>query len=231
MVQALDLPLLALAVPNLQKLNDLSADELSCMWTVFSKCKDNLEHGRRLENMSWRLWFRETASQKQTCNEPHPTQNPIPIQSPLGSPHSNYSLNESPNSTAGPQTPKDHDRRNSSMKQASTASFKRIISSLGINKPDSRPLNVLSHTDHLPTNVKALCNPITPITPVSLPQVPPSVPESQPLNAPTPITARPGKFFIYAEDESDHGDYRFSSDDDDARCARMISSMRISNNS
>lgn len=27
--------------------------------TVFTKCKESLESGRRLENLSWRLWFRE----------------------------------------------------------------------------------------------------------------------------------------------------------------------------
>lgn len=27
---------------------------------VFTKCKDNLENGRRLENISWRLWYRST---------------------------------------------------------------------------------------------------------------------------------------------------------------------------
>lgn len=29
---------------------------------VFTKCKDNLENGRRLENISWRLWYRSTHS-------------------------------------------------------------------------------------------------------------------------------------------------------------------------
>lgn len=29
---------------------------------VFTKCKANIEHGTRLENMSWRLWYRETAN-------------------------------------------------------------------------------------------------------------------------------------------------------------------------
>lgn len=28
---------------------------------VFTKCKQSLKDGRRLENMSWRLWFREMA--------------------------------------------------------------------------------------------------------------------------------------------------------------------------
>lgn len=29
-------------------------------WTVFSKCADYMDQGRRLENLSWRLWTRET---------------------------------------------------------------------------------------------------------------------------------------------------------------------------
>ena len=27
--------------------------------TVFSKCKESIENGRRLENISWRLWYRD----------------------------------------------------------------------------------------------------------------------------------------------------------------------------
>lgn len=27
---------------------------------VFTRCKDSIKHGRRLENMSWRLWYRQT---------------------------------------------------------------------------------------------------------------------------------------------------------------------------
>jgi hypothetical protein len=42
---------------------------------VFSKCKDNLENGRRLENMSWRLWYREC-----TLKETIQKSIPIPIQ-------------------------------------------------------------------------------------------------------------------------------------------------------
>ncbi|KAH7120097.1 hypothetical protein B0J13DRAFT_649456 [Dactylonectria estremocensis] len=33
---------------------------LYSMWTVFSRCSDSVEQGRRLENLSWRLWQRET---------------------------------------------------------------------------------------------------------------------------------------------------------------------------
>lgn len=35
-------------------------DMLICCLTVFSKCADYMEEGRRLENLSWRLWTRET---------------------------------------------------------------------------------------------------------------------------------------------------------------------------
>ncbi|KAK2074707.1 hypothetical protein P8C59_008891 [Phyllachora maydis] len=30
------------------------------MWTVFARCADSVAQGRRLENLSWRLWNRET---------------------------------------------------------------------------------------------------------------------------------------------------------------------------
>lgn len=33
---------------------------------VFTKCKDNLENGHRLENLSWRLWYKSTMTQKQS---------------------------------------------------------------------------------------------------------------------------------------------------------------------
>lgn len=52
-------PVLALSMDNVLKLNDLSLDQLANLWNVFTKCKESLESGRRLENLSWRLWFRE----------------------------------------------------------------------------------------------------------------------------------------------------------------------------
>ncbi|CEP11934.1 hypothetical protein [Parasitella parasitica] len=36
-----------------------SEDDLSKTWRVCSKVKDSLENGSRLENLSWRLWFRQ----------------------------------------------------------------------------------------------------------------------------------------------------------------------------
>lgn len=77
--RTLPAPLLSLATTGLNGLTSVDADNLSCMWTgiknnphffpyirtvltislVFTKCAENLENGRRLENFSWRLWYRE----------------------------------------------------------------------------------------------------------------------------------------------------------------------------
>jgi len=39
----------------LQKLSQSNLNsEISAIWGVFTKCKDNLENGHRLENLSWR---------------------------------------------------------------------------------------------------------------------------------------------------------------------------------
>lgn len=38
------------------------SSELTSSNKVFTKCKESLKDGRRLENISWRLWYREMAS-------------------------------------------------------------------------------------------------------------------------------------------------------------------------
>ncbi|KAH8551182.1 hypothetical protein BGW37DRAFT_52863 [Umbelopsis sp. PMI_123] len=55
-------PMLAIAKHNFGDMETMDADNISDMWAVFTKCKANIEHGTRLENMSWRLWYRETAN-------------------------------------------------------------------------------------------------------------------------------------------------------------------------
>lgn len=52
-------PVLSLAIANINKIDTVDCDRLSSLWTVFTKCAENLENGRRLENLSWRLWYRE----------------------------------------------------------------------------------------------------------------------------------------------------------------------------
>ncbi|KAI0003607.1 DUF1752-domain-containing protein [Xylariaceae sp. FL0662B] len=47
--------------PNvIHKVDTHNPQNLFSMWTLFSRCADSVEQGRRLENLSWRLWNRET---------------------------------------------------------------------------------------------------------------------------------------------------------------------------
>ena len=59
MVIKLPEPVLTLALDNFSKLS-AGSDEISAIWNIFTKCKDNLENGHRLENLSWRLWYKST---------------------------------------------------------------------------------------------------------------------------------------------------------------------------
>lgn len=54
-------PVLSVAVEVVKDLE--GGDALSGLWTLFTKCKESLKDGRRLENISWRLWYRELSSQ------------------------------------------------------------------------------------------------------------------------------------------------------------------------
>ncbi|CEH16548.1 Protein of unknown function DUF1752, fungi [Ceraceosorus bombacis] len=52
-------PVLSLSTSSISKLDDLTLHQLASLWSLFTKCAPSLESGRRLENLSWRLWFRE----------------------------------------------------------------------------------------------------------------------------------------------------------------------------
>ncbi|KAI7868156.1 hypothetical protein BDF14DRAFT_605960 [Spinellus fusiger] len=56
-----DTPLLSLSTSALE-MPDINRDDLGKMWHLFTKCKHQIEHGRRLENMCWRLWHRSVTS-------------------------------------------------------------------------------------------------------------------------------------------------------------------------
>ncbi|KAK9766255.1 hypothetical protein K7432_004798 [Basidiobolus ranarum] len=58
-------PVLTLALDNIHKLREIDCDNLYSMWAVFAKCKENLLNGQRLENISWRLWFRQSTSERE----------------------------------------------------------------------------------------------------------------------------------------------------------------------
>ncbi|KAI9733974.1 MAG: hypothetical protein M1834_002631 [Cirrosporium novae-zelandiae] len=53
-------PLLSVDANKMHKIDPSNAENLFGMWMVFSRCAESLEEGRRLENLSWRLWNRET---------------------------------------------------------------------------------------------------------------------------------------------------------------------------
>ena len=86
-------PVLTVDADNIHKVDTANAQSLHGMWmgkwrvheprlpranpvTVFSKCADYMDQGRRLENLSWRLWTRETF-----CVEPgkNKTTSPRPV--------------------------------------------------------------------------------------------------------------------------------------------------------
>ena len=45
---------------------------LTLSFSVFTKCKESLQEGRRLENISWRLWHRELLLAQQAYQPPTP---------------------------------------------------------------------------------------------------------------------------------------------------------------
>ncbi|KAB8073848.1 hypothetical protein BDV29DRAFT_131632 [Aspergillus leporis] len=60
MPSRLTTPVVTVDTAKIHKVDTANAQSLHGMWMVFSKCADYMEEGRRLENLSWRLWTRET---------------------------------------------------------------------------------------------------------------------------------------------------------------------------
>ncbi|KAH8887683.1 DUF1752-domain-containing protein [Thozetella sp. PMI_491] len=56
----LQAPVLQVDANVIHKVDTSNPENLFSMWTVFAKCADSVAQGRRLENLSWRLWNRET---------------------------------------------------------------------------------------------------------------------------------------------------------------------------
>ncbi|KAI8137652.1 hypothetical protein BJV82DRAFT_336840 [Fennellomyces sp. T-0311] len=79
--RTMDMQLVAYLHPTLPWNN---LEELSSLWAVFTKCKRQLRNGFRLENMTWRLWYRQAVMQKQNAPPPaiiSPSQEDIPVRS------------------------------------------------------------------------------------------------------------------------------------------------------
>ncbi|OAA61102.1 hypothetical protein SPI_05126 [Niveomyces insectorum RCEF 264] len=60
MPSTLDAPVLQVDANVIHKVDTSNPQNLFSMWTVFARCADSVAQGRRLENLSWRLWTRET---------------------------------------------------------------------------------------------------------------------------------------------------------------------------
>ncbi|KAK3381308.1 hypothetical protein B0H63DRAFT_450664 [Podospora didyma] len=60
MPHSLQAPVLQVDANVIHKVDTSNPENLFSMWTVFAKCRDSVAQGRRLENLSWRLWNRET---------------------------------------------------------------------------------------------------------------------------------------------------------------------------
>ncbi|EFQ98428.1 hypothetical protein MGYG_01457 [Nannizzia gypsea CBS 118893] len=60
MPSRLSTPVLTVDPAKIHQVDTRNAESLHGMWLVFSRCADFMEEGRRLENLSWRLWNRET---------------------------------------------------------------------------------------------------------------------------------------------------------------------------
>ncbi|KAG9762491.1 DUF1752-domain-containing protein, partial [Aureobasidium melanogenum] len=52
--------LVMIDVDKMHTIDTRSVEDLFGMWSVFNKISDAMEDGKRLENLSWRLWNRET---------------------------------------------------------------------------------------------------------------------------------------------------------------------------
>ncbi|EDR05412.1 uncharacterized protein LACBIDRAFT_303064 [Laccaria bicolor S238N-H82] len=57
MLVAFPAPVLSVTADAVRELE--GGEALAGLWTLFTKCKESLKDGRRLENMSCRLWYRE----------------------------------------------------------------------------------------------------------------------------------------------------------------------------
>ncbi|KAG5932096.1 hypothetical protein E4U53_001489 [Claviceps sorghi] len=65
----LDTHVLTVDANVIHKVDTTNPANLYSMWTVFSRCADSVEQGRRLENLSWRIWQREQLVESSNKND------------------------------------------------------------------------------------------------------------------------------------------------------------------
>ncbi|KFY49432.1 hypothetical protein V496_10018 [Pseudogymnoascus sp. VKM F-4515 (FW-2607)] len=57
---SLETPVLTVDPSTIHRIDTRNVEHLFSIWTLFSRCSGSIDEGRRLENLSWRLWNRET---------------------------------------------------------------------------------------------------------------------------------------------------------------------------
>lgn len=124
-----------------------------------------------MENLSWRLWYRETLVEKESKQQ-HDVRTPIPIQQSSQQQDNDYFSYASSTSSAPLQTPP-------SFKHVSPSSFKRILTSLG-STDNKTPLHHTLPSPQQEKEQKSIDPPLP--TPVHTP-----TPVILPTNTATPV--------------------------------------------
>lgn len=75
-IATLSAPVLSVAADVVKDLE--GGDALCGLWALFTKCKESLQDGQRLENISWRMWYREMVA-AQSYRPPTPETSPPPL--------------------------------------------------------------------------------------------------------------------------------------------------------
>ncbi|KAL5350944.1 hypothetical protein ACLOAV_004517 [Pseudogymnoascus australis] len=57
---SLETPVFTINANKIHRIDTRNDKDLFSIWTLFSRCSGSIEQGRRLENLTWRLWNRET---------------------------------------------------------------------------------------------------------------------------------------------------------------------------
>ncbi|TDL25726.1 hypothetical protein BD410DRAFT_765411 [Rickenella mellea] len=122
-------PVLSVAIDAVSKLE--GEDALCGLLTVFSKCKQSLQDGPRLENMCWRLWHRERTAGLPSCPSSPACSDAATLASHPTSPPFEASSDESDTSSDGEYSHRDgtvdtsHDGTNGSPSTSAASSKRR----------------------------------------------------------------------------------------------------------
>lgn len=150
---------------------------------VFSKCAESIEGGKRLENLSWRLWNRETfCCQAKSKRQARPSTIAASDEVPILS--SSVASTESGDSSSAAdldyESPSEHDRP----AQGRSRCNEKHLTSLGLEKMIC-DIKEKSELEPLPPSVSLHLSPITQPIPQPLPESPRM--ESLPNQASAPL--------------------------------------------